>query len=63
MTQLVKDPNLHFSSGHDLMVHELEPQICTVSAEPTLDTVSLSLYPSPTRMPMARLLSLSLKNK
>ena len=36
MAQSVKDPTLDFSSGHDLMVHELEPCVglSTDSTEP-----------------------------
>ena len=50
MAQLVKHLTLDFSSSHDLTVHEFEPHmgLCADSVEPSLDSVSLSLYPSPT---------------
>ena len=41
----VKCLTLHFSSGHDLTVHEIEPRVglCANSAEPAWDSLSLSL--------------------
>ena len=60
MAQLVK----HLTSGHDLMVHEFEPQVklCADSVEPALDSVSPSLSaPSPLALSLS--LSLSRKNK
>ena len=47
-----------FSSGHDLMVHELKPHIglCTDGVESAWDSLSLSLSLS---LPLPHLLSLS----
>ena len=54
MAPLVKNPTLGFSSGHDLMVCEMEPRvgICADRAEPAGDSLSLSLSlcPSPTHL-------------
>ena len=49
MVHLVKCPPLDFSSGHDVMVHELEPCVglYTDSAELAWDPLSPSLYLSP----------------
>ena len=60
MAQLVKHPMLDFSSGHDLMVGEMEPHVgfCSDSAESAWDSPSPSLSAPP---PLV--LSLSLKNK
>ena len=54
MAQSVKRPTLGFGSGYDLTVCEFEAcvQLCTVSAEPAWDSLSLSASP---------LLALSLK--
>ena len=56
-TPSVKRPTLDLGSGHDLTVRELEPHVglCADSTEPAWDSVSPSLYPSPT----VRVLSLS----
>ena len=45
MAQLVRDPTLDFGSGHDLMVHGIEPLVglCADSAELALDSLSPSL--------------------
>ena len=45
MAQSVKHPTLHFSSGHDLKVHGLEPHVglFAESAEPVWDSLSPSL--------------------
>ena len=45
MVQLVKRPTLDFGSGHNLMVHEIEPHVglCADSKEPGWDIFSLSL--------------------
>ena len=50
MAQLVNRLTLDLGSGHDLTVHEFELLIglCADSAEPAWDSVSLSLFPSPT---------------
>ena len=58
MAQSVKRPTLDLGSDHDLTVCEFEPHIrlCSDGAEPAWDSVSPSLYPSPT---CARLLALS----
>ena len=44
-SQLVKCLTPDFSSGHDLTVHEFKPclGLCVDNAEPTWDTLSLSL--------------------
>ena len=49
MAQSVKLPTLDFSSGHDLMVPEIEPRVglCADSVEPGWDSVSLSLSAPP----------------
>ena len=41
---LVKHPSVDFSSGHDLMAHEIDPgvRLFTDSAEPAWDSLSLS---------------------
>ena len=60
MTQLVKHLTLDFSSGHDLMVCEIEPQVmfCDDSMVPAWDSLSPSLFaPSVT---CSLILSLSL---
>ena len=62
MEQSFERLTLGFSSGHDLMVHEFEPHtgLCADGTEPSWDSVSPSLRPSPTcSLP----LSLSLKNE
>ena len=56
MVQLVKHLTLSFHSGHDLMVREPHVRPGTHSAEPTWDSLSLSIPP-------LLMLSLSLKNK
>ena len=45
MTQSVKCPTLDFGSGHDLMVHEMEPciRLCADRVEPAWDSVSRAL--------------------
>ena len=45
MAQSVKYLTLDFSSDHDLIIHELEPcmGLCTNSAEPIWDSLSLLL--------------------
>ena len=45
VAQLVKRQTLDFGSGHDLVVHEVEPRVrlCTDSVEPAWDSHSLSL--------------------
>ena len=45
MAQLVEHPTLGFSSGHDFMVHEVEPHVglCADSMEPAWDSLSPSL--------------------
>ena len=45
VAQSVKHLTLHFSSGHELTVHGLEPNVrlCTDSTEPALDSLSLPL--------------------
>ena len=50
MVQFVKNLTLDLSSGHDLMVSELEPHmgLCTDGLELAWDSVSPSLCPSPT---------------
>ena len=47
MAQSAKRPTLDFSSGHDLMVHEIELHVglCPDSAEPAWDSLSLSASP------------------
>ena len=66
MAQSVNHPTLDFGSGHDLMVHEIEPHIgiCAVGGEPAWDSLfpslSLSLPNLHTHMHMPSL-SLSLK--
>ena len=49
MAQSVKRPTLDFSSGHDLMVGEIEPLVglCTSGAEPDWDSFFTSLCPFP----------------
>ena len=50
VTESVKCLALDLGSGHDLMVHEFEPPVgvCTDSAEPAWDSLSLLLsLPSP----------------
>ena len=49
VAQLVKHQTLDFSSGHDLTVHEFKPHIglCADTAGPAWDSLSCSLYPSP----------------
>ena len=49
VAQSVKPLSLGFGSGHDLVVHGIEPQVrlCTDSMEPAWDSLSLSLCPSP----------------
>ena len=49
MAQSVKPPTLDFSSGHDLVVHEMEPYIgvCADSEEPAWDSLSPSLSSPP----------------
>ena len=45
MAQSAKCPTLDFGSGHDLTVREIEPRVelCTDSAEPAWDSLSLPL--------------------
>ena len=45
VVQLVKRLALDFDSGHDLIVHEIEPHIgvCAHSTEPAWDSLSLCL--------------------
>ena len=49
MTQSGKHLALDLGSGHDLIVHELEPRIklCVDSEEPTWDSLSPSLSAAP----------------
>ena len=49
MAQLVKHLTLGFGSGHDLMVHGVEPciRLCADNAEPAWDSLFISLCPSP----------------
>ena len=49
VAQLVKCQILGFGSGYDLMVSEIEPHMGLYlgSVEPTWDSLSLSLCPSP----------------
>ena len=50
MAQQVKHPTLGFDSGHDLMVHGIEPcvRLCADSTEPAWDSLpSLSAPPPP----------------
>ena len=49
MAQLVKCLSLDFSSGHDLTVHKIEPciRLHADSTEPAWDSLSPSLYASP----------------
>ena len=44
LTELVKPPTLGFSSGHDFMVHGMEPQVglCTDSAAAAWNSLPLS---------------------
>ena len=68
VAQSVKRPTLGFRSSHNLRVYEFKPQIglCTDSAEPPWDSLSvpLSLSLSLSAPPLLRLsLSLSKTNK
>ena len=47
VAQLVKQPILDFSSGHDLTVHGFKPciRLCTDSMEPTWDSLPVSILP------------------
>ena len=47
VAQSVKHPTLDFISGHDLTVHEFKPEdrLWTDSAEPSWDSLSLSVPP------------------
>ena len=49
VAQSVKHLTLDFSSGHDLMVHEIEPHcgLCADSVEPAWDSLSPSLSAPP----------------
>ena len=49
MAQSVERPTVGFDSGHDLTVHEFEPQVRfrADSAEPAWDSVSPSLSAPP----------------
>ena len=47
MAQSVKCLTLGFSSGHDLMAHELKPCVESVSSEPAWDSLSPSLSAPP----------------
>ena len=49
VTKLVKHPALDLSSGHNLMVPEFKPHVrlCTGSAEPAWDSLSLPLSTPP----------------
>ena len=49
MAQLVKHPTLDFGSGHDLMVHEIEPRMghCADRTKATWDSPSFSLSAHP----------------
>ena len=63
MAQSIKRPTLVFSSGHDLMVHEIEPHVgfCTGGTKPTWDSLFPShSAPSPFVCVHAHALSLSL---
>ena len=66
MAQLVKRPTLDFRSGHDLMVHGIEPnaRLGADSTEPPWDSLSPSLSAPPLSLPClcthALALSLSL---
>ena len=59
--QLVKSSTLDFSSGYDLIVHEIEPRLrlCEDSVVPAWDSLSPSLYAPPSLM-LFPFLSLSL---
>ena len=59
---LVKRPILDFGSGHDLMVHEIEPRVglCSDSTGPAWDSLSPSLS---LPLPHVGFLSLSLFQK
>ena len=48
VASLVEHLTLDFGSGHDPMVHEFKPSVrlCADSAEPTWDSLSLSLSPN-----------------
>ena len=50
MAQSVEHPPLDFGSGHDLMVHEIEPRggACAEGPEPAWDSLSLSVCLSST---------------
>ena len=58
MVQLVKQPTLGFSSGHDLTVHGFEPHVGIFTDGVELAWDLISLFPS-----LSLSLSLSLKNK
>ena len=59
MAQLVTCLPVDFGSGHDLLVHEVEPHVgfCAASTNPGWDSLSPPLSVSPL---LVRLLSLSL---
>ena len=65
VAQSIKHSTLDFGSGHDLMVHEIEPhkprsRVCADSREPAWDSLSLS-WDSPLFLPLPLVLSFSLK--
>ena len=57
VAQLVKHPTLDFGSGHDFMVHEIEPSVrlCIDCEEPVgiLSPLSLSLSAPPSSRPLS----------
>ena len=65
VAQSVKRQTLHFASGDDLTVPEIEPHmgLCTHSTEPVRDSLlSLSATPQPTRAHSLSLSILSILN-
>ena len=62
MAQSVKHPTPDSSSGHDLIVREMEPcmGLCTDSAEPAWDSLLLSLCPYPDSLSPTHNLSLKI---
>ena len=61
MAQSVEHLTLDFSSGHDLMVHGIEPHVrlCAQSAKPAWNSLSPSFSAPPRACMRARALSLS----
>ena len=54
LAQSVEHPTLDFGSGHDLTVHEFKPRVrlCADITEPACDSLSLSLSPSASALPL-----------